>query len=335
MRESFGAALDSLRQQSEGWLLLNNLRKLSAATPEEVDSFMSVWAGLAERHRFQLAGALVDAAAVSGELTLEPLFEVILDDESAEVRCAALEGLDEVVDSRLADKLVVMLATDPEAQVRADVATLLGLYLSECEGVEEEEHDTRRRVEDALLEAINTDSEEVLVRQRALEAYGYAEDPYVDEVIMDSYDGDEDEMRASAVFAMGRRMDEEWLTIVHREMDNEVPEMRLAAIYAAAHIGSGASVPYLLRVIGEDVSEDVRIAAVYGLAEIESPEAERLLQDLLESSDEVILAAASEALEMWSTREDLSDMVLFDYGPGGDDDSDDAPAQEEDENDNY
>lgn len=334
MRESFGAALDSLRQQTEGWLLLNNLRQLSAATPEEVDSFMSVWAGLAERHRFQLAGALVDAA-VSGELSLEPLFEVILEDESAEVRCAALEGLDEVVDSRLADKLVVMLATDPEAQVRADVATLLGLYLSECEGVEEEERDTRRRVEDALLEAINTDSEEVLVRQRALEAYGYAEDPYVDEVIMDSYDGDEDEMRASAVFAMGRRMDEEWLTIVHREMDSELAEMRLAAIYAAAHIGSGASVPYLLRVIGEDVSEDVRIAAVYGLAEIESPEAERLLQDLLESNDEVILAAATEALEMWTTREDLSDMVLFDYGPGGDDDSDDEPEQEEDEDDNY
>ncbi len=332
MRESFVTALDSLRQQSEGWLLFENLRQLSAATPEEVGGFMEVWADLPGRHRFQLAGALVDASTASGELTLEPLFEFMLEDESAEVRCAALEGLEGAIDGRLADKLVVMLATDPEAQVRADAATLLGLYLSESDGEEEAEQETRRRVEDGLLEAINTDSEDVLVRRRALEAYGFAEDPYVDEVIMDSYDSEEDEMRASAVFAMGRRMDEEWLTIVHQEMDNELEEIRLAAIYAASQIGSGASVPYLLRIIGEDVSEDVRVAAVYGLAEIESPEAERLLQDLLESNDEVILAAATDALEMWNTREDLSDMVLFDYGPGGDDALDDDLDQDEDDN---
>ncbi len=76
--------------------------------------------------------------------------------------------------------------------------------------------------------------------------------------------------------------------------------------------------PHLLRVIGEDPDDEVRVAAVYALADIESPEAERLLQDLLESTDEAILAAATDALEMWNAREDLGDMVLFDFGPGDD-----------------
>lgn len=324
MRDSFDAALDSVRQQTEGWLLYDNLRQLSAPSPEEVQHFLEVWVTLADRYRNQLAGALVDAATEGGELTLEPLFEVILDDELPEVRCAAVEGLGEVVDDRLAERLVMLLATDPEAQVRADAASVLGVFLSECDEAAGAES-TRRRVEDGLLEAINTDTEEVLVRRRALESYGFAEDPYVDEVIMDAYDSDEDEMRASAVFAMGRRLDEERLGIIHQEMDNEVEEIRLAAIFAAAQIGSGTSVPYLLRIIGEDPSDEVRVAAVYGLADIESPEAERLLQDLLESSDDTILAAATDALEMWNAREDLSDMVLFDYGP------DDAADESDDE----
>ena len=327
MRDSFSAALTSVQQQAEGWLLYDNLRHFSAASPEEVQRFLEAWSALPDRYRTQLAGALADVAGIGGELALEPLFEVILDDDLPEVRCAALDGLSEIMDARLAERLVSLLATDPEAEVRADSASVLGIYLSECED-EEGWESTRRRVEDGLLEAINTDSEEVLVRRRALESYGFAEDPYADEVIMDAYDSDEDEMRASAVFAMGRRMDEEWLTIVHQEMDNEVEEIRLAAIYAASMIGSGGSVPHLLRVIGEDPDDEVRVAAVYALADIESPEAERLLQDLLESTDEAILAAATDALEMWNAREDVGDMILFDYGPGDDaDESDDGDEE--------
>lgn len=329
MRDNFASALESVRQQAEGWLLYDNLRHFSAASPEEVQRFVEVWASLPERYRNQLAQALRATALLSGELALEPLFEAMLDDESAEVRCAAIDGLSEIVDGRLADRLVGLLATDPEAQVRADAATVLGMYLSECVDQEEGAEGTRRRVEDGLLEAINTDSEEVQVRRQSLESYGFAEDPYVDEVIMEAYDSDEDEMRASAVFAMGRRLDEEWLSIIHEEMDNEVDEMRLAAIFAASQIGSGASVPYLLRVIGEDSNDDVRVAAVYALADIESPEAERLLQDLLESTDDVILAAATDALEMWNAREDVGDMILFDYGPGADPDEDDEDNEDE------
>jgi len=328
MRDSFSQALANISQKAAGWASTDNLRRLSAPAADEVAAFTQVWQDLSEADRFQLADALADVAEVYEETSFEPLLMVMLEDESAEVRSAAVAGLAEAVDPLLAERLIMVLTTDPEAEVRAEAASALGEFLFECES-EPQAGGTRRRVEDALLETINTDSEDVLVRRRALESYAYAEDPYTDDVLMESYESDEDEMRASAVFAMGRRLDEDWLAIIHREMDNEVEEIRLAAIFAAGEIGSGASIPFLLRVIGEDPSEDVRVTAVYSLADIESPEAERLLRDLMESNDEAILAAATDALDMWNARQDLGEMLMFDYGPEGDDEDDWADEDED------
>ncbi|NPV09676.1 MAG: HEAT repeat domain-containing protein [Anaerolineae bacterium] len=314
MRESFAEALEGVRQQAEGWLKESNLRQLSAATAEEVHAFATVWSDLEADRRFQLITALAGLAEESRELSFEPLFEVTLEDDIAEVRSTAVAGLWEVSDNRLAEKVLGLLRDDPDAGVRAEAATALGTFLATSEP-EGDSAGLRQRVEDALLEAINTDTEDVLVRRRAIESYGYADDPYVDEILMDAYDSDEDEMVASAIFAMGRRLDERWLGIIHRELSSEVDEIRLAAIYAASEIGSGASVPYLLRIIGEDPSDDMRVAAVYGLAEIEAPEAARILEDLLESEDVAVQVAADDALDLWQSRDDLSDMVMFDYGP--------------------
>ncbi|MGI6208402.1 MAG: HEAT repeat domain-containing protein [Anaerolineae bacterium] len=317
MREEFGEALASMQQQAEDWLQEENLRKLSAANTEEARAFEQMWSELDAGERYQLISALAELAEENREVSFEPLFEITLEDDSAEVRAVAVAGLGEVCDSRLAEKMLRLLRTDPDAAVRAEAATALGTFLAIAEPGEDSAG-LRQQIEDDLLETINTDSEDVLVRRRALESYGYAEDPYADEVLMDAYDSDEDEIVASAVFAMGRRLDESFLPIIHRELDNEVDDIRLAAIWAAAEIGSGASVPYLLRIIGEDPSDDVRTAAVYALAEIEAPEAARILEELLDSEDIAIQMAADDALELWQSRDEMSDMVMFDYGPPGD-----------------
>ena len=66
MRDSFSAALTSVQQQAEGWLLYDNLRHFSAASPEEVQRFLEAWSALPDRYRTQLAGALADVAGIVG-----------------------------------------------------------------------------------------------------------------------------------------------------------------------------------------------------------------------------------------------------------------------------
>jgi HEAT repeat protein len=218
------------------------------------------------------------------------------------------------MDEDLARTALDLLRNDSAATVRAEAATALGAYLAVREEGDPEAEALARRIENALLQSLNTDEEDVLVRQRSLEAYAYADDPYVDDVLEEAYDSDEDEMRASAVFAMGRRGDEDWLPVIHRELRSDAEAMRFAAVCAVTDIGSAGSVPFLLQVIGEDPNDGVRIAAVFALAEIDAPEAGRILEELLESDDVAISAAADEALEIRGTFESPGKMLLLDYG---------------------
>lgn len=325
MSESFAEALDKVREHRGEWASEANICQLTHPSPEDIEAFRETWFDLDDNTRYQVAARLADLAEQDSVLAFEELFQVLLDDDLAAVRTLAIARLSDIMDMSLARRMLWLVQNDADAGVRAEAATALGAYLFASDSGGEREQFLRREIEDALLEIVNTDAEDMEVRQRALESYGYASDPFADAVLREAYEGDEDELRASAVFAMGRRADEAWLPIVHRELRNESEAMRLAAIYAAGVIGSGGSIPHLLRVIGEDANDDVRAAAVYALADIESPEAVRILEDLLESDDITIVNAADDALDMRLAAED-EDLLMLDYGllgePGlGDDGS--------------
>lgn len=311
MSDAFADALDKIRGRSKGWSSPDNLSNLTHPDKDDLQAFSTAWAGLDDDTRYRIASRLAD---LSGDpaLSFEAAFELLLDDELARVRAIAISGLEDVMDGELARRILWLLQNDPDADVRAEAATALGSFLSVSDS-DEGENELERSIEDALLETINSATEDVLVRQRAVEAYAFASDPYVDDVLQEAYDSDQDEIRASAIFAMGRRGDEDWLPLVHRELRNEAENIRMAAIYAASEIASSSSVPLLLQVIGEDPSDDVRIAAVYALADIETPEAGRILEDLLDSSDAAISSAADDALEMRQESEAFDDMLLYDY----------------------
>ena len=313
MSEAFAEALDKVRKHRGEWASEANICQLTHPSPEDLEAFRKTWFDLDDNTRYQVAARLTDLAEQDSALAFEELFQVLLDDDLAAVRVFAIARLSDIIDMSLARRMLWLVKNDADAGVRAEAATALGAYLFASDGESEREQSFRREVEDVLLEIVNTDAEDMQVRQRALESYGYASDPFADDVLREAYESDEDDLRASAVFAMGRRADEAWLPIVHRELRSEPEVMRLAAIYAAGVIGSSSSIPHLLRVIGEDANDDVRAAAVYALADIDSPEAVRILEDLLESDDITIVNAADEALDIRLAAEN-EDLVVFDYG---------------------
>jgi len=314
MKKTFAEALEKIHDQSKGWQQDENLRYLSNPALEETQAFADTWFELEDNVRFQLATLLADLAEQDPALAFEALFDILLEDDMPAIRTTAITQLSPIADESLARRFLWLLRNDPAAEVRAEAATALGTSLWALDSDTVTARALEQEITDALLEVFHTAAEDVLVRQRALEAYAYSDDPFVHEVLEDAYDSEEDEISASAVFAMGHCGGEDWLPIVHRELRSQGQAMRLAAIYAAGQIGSSDSISHLLRVIGEDPDEEVRVAAVYALAEIESPEASRILEDLLESNNIVIAAAADDALEMQEDYQDFDNLLLIEYG---------------------
>jgi HEAT repeat protein len=330
MREPFANELERVREQSEGWARRRNLADLAHPDPEELDAFRDAWFGLGDEVRYRMATALAKAAEDDPSLDYTPLFSVLLEDEAPEVRAIGVANSVDAMDEAAAIRVLDLLRNDSAAEVRAEAAAALGLFVGTMEG-DEISDSVRRDIDDGLLETINTPEEDVIVRQRAIEAFAYSDDPYVDGVLEDAYDSDDDELRASAVFGMGRRGEESWLPTIHRELRNEVEAIRMAAIYATAEIASPTSIPYLLQVIGEDPQLDVRVAAIYALADFETPEAGRILEDLLESDDVSLVNAADEAIEMRGSNFGEGPLVMFDYGlPDDEEFSEDGASGESD-----
>src|SRR5262249_40735312 len=135
----------------------------------------------------------------------------------------------------LVEPFLDYLNNDASEAVRAAAATALGIYvyLGEMEELDEE---LTERVEDALLAKYNgTDTLEV--RRRALESLGFSPRPEIAGAIDQAYESEDELLRVSALFAMGRSLDgERWGETVVADLTHADPQVRFEATRAAGEL---------------------------------------------------------------------------------------------------
>jgi len=125
-----------------------------------------------------------------------------------------------------------------------------------------------------------------LVRRRALESLGNSSAPGVYEIIADAYDSTDPEVRASAIFAMGRTCDRDrWGETVRRELSSTDDMIRYEAVRAAGELELRQSVTTLHNMALNDNGE-IRKAAIWSLGEIGGPQAQRYLSTIAEIVEE-------------------------------------------------
>ena len=88
------------------------------------------------------------------------------------MQAGAIRLLDECNDTKLIPVYLKILSGDKDASARAEAASALGKFVQLGE-LEEIPKKTQGRVEDALLEKINSE-DDASVRRQALEAIGYS-----------------------------------------------------------------------------------------------------------------------------------------------------------------
>ena len=276
-------------------LVSSKLANLSATSQEELVLFLEAWAEIGFERRRQIASQLVELAEEDPKLNFDDIFHACLRDPDEIVRVRAIEGLWEYENHSLIDTFINMLREDRQESVRAAAALALGRFALLAE-LGKLRPDDGAKVEKALAEVIDDQEEQLEVRRRAVEAIATLSLPKVTEIIQEAYQSDDDQMRVSAIYAMGRNSDPAWLPTLVKELSNPDTEMRFEAAGAYGELGGEEAVPHLVRLI-YDLDAQVQLSAIVALGKIGGNEAGAALRECLNHTAEHIRGAAEDALE--------------------------------------
>jgi hypothetical protein len=306
---SFERALELLADEGAS-LSGRALYALSGPSSAEVKLFRERWPRMTTARRKKVMAMLTESAEANFELDFNALFRVTLEDEDDEVRTLSIEGLWEDEEVSLVSPLVKILRRDPAATARAAAASSLGRFvlLGEMEELDER---YATLVRGALLEAIDTAEEEREVRRRAIESIAFLTDDCVRDIISAAYSEPYDDMRISAVFAMGRTNDPYWGETVLGELASPNPAMRYEAARACGELEIKEAVSELIRLVS-DPDREVQFASIVALGQIGGSRARHTLQILSRSRDEVVRLLAEDSLAELELGERPLDLLICD-----------------------
>ncbi len=270
------------------------LVRLSNLGGEGLAEFEVRWQSADIDRRRGLIAALAQLARNNVRVNFDAIFRFSLSSDDAEVKLAALIGLEESEDCRLIPALIRLLEADPAASVRQAAAGALGRFVLLAEtgkivGRHGEE------IFSALVRVVRNAGEEPAVRAQALRAVAAFTAPEVTGLIERAYAEDSIVLKAGAVAAMGRTCDAAWLPSVIKELSSARAELRCAAAAASGELESEEAVPHLIRLTRDDVIE-VKEAAIAALGEIGGEVARKVLENLARNPVKRVSAAARAAL---------------------------------------
>lgn len=267
---------------------------LSHLTNEEMELFKQAWAGARSQRQYQVLSRLVQLSEDNLKLNFDSIFGFCLCEPDEKIRLEALSGLEGTEDPAFIAPLIRLLKEDTE-KVRAAAAVVLGNFALLAE-IGELPDRYKDNIYSALRYPLENEEESVEVKRRALEAIASFSLPEVEDFIDKAYHSSNIALKASALYAMGRNGNPQWLPILIRELSNSQAEIRYEAATACGELEAEEAVPHLINVL-EDEDVQVQDAAIRALGKIGGEEAKESLQNLLRHPDDRIRQIAEAALE--------------------------------------
>jgi len=311
------------------------LRNLSELTEPELSQFQAAWAAMPSARRLELIQALVQMAEEHIEYHFNPIFVWTMADVDPRVRVLSIEGLWEDVGAAHTARLLHLLVSDEDVDVRAAAALALGrfIYRSEINEI------PARRTEDAveaLWDVYHDPREHVHVRRRALEGVAASSHPGVQRLIENAYYNEDPFMRSSALYAMGRTADVRWIPYLLSELQNETPELRMEAARSLGVLEATAAVDPMIRMLDDETDAEVRFAILEALGEIGGEKAKQALQLTIDSDNEAEAEIAELAMEqLYAGVNNLNELIDEVLGISTGEDSEDLVDEIDPWNDFY
>lgn len=294
-----------------------SLQQFSDIDPASLKALQQAWPSIPAARKRKLLEGLEALADEDTLVSFEDFARSLLADPDAEVRMRAIRLLDECDDQRLMTSFIRMMTDDQDAETRSQAATALGRFV-ELGELEEIPQESRRQLEDALLEKANGE-DQVLVRRSALEALGYSSRPEVITLIESAFRRENPDWQASALFAMGRSYDERWEDAVLSRLTDVNPLIRLAAVEAAGELRLASARTLLFQVLEEEEEENITSAAIWSLSQVGGEDVRLYIENLLDvAEDEEDVKFLEDALENVEFTDELNRFDLLSIEPDED-----------------
>ena len=310
---SFQTVLDSLIAPGKEFPR-NYLNLFSDIRPLELQTLLDIWERVNLDRKLSLLEGLEALAGTDTLVSFDDFASAILNDHDASVRKYAIRLLLECDDVKLVPTYLNLLKNDPDANVRAEAANVLGLFmdLGELEEIPEDVHGEIRSV---LLESASGEKE-TRVRRRALESLGWSSHPDVVTLVESAFAMSEIEWKTSALTAMGRSANDYWEDRILRSLLDENDHVRKAAVQGAGLVPlKSARVP-LLRMLEDEENNEIMSAAIWSLSQIGGEDVGTYLEAMLaEAEDDELIDFLEEALENLAFTDDLDRFDLLAVDP--------------------
>lgn len=283
-------------------LRTSELLLFSNIIPEDLDEVGGPWRSLPDHRRHEVVARMIEMADDSPDLDYGLFFRFALADPFGLVRERSIMGLWECEDRSVLPLLLHHLACDPDPWVRAAAAMVLGRFatLAQCGKLLERDG---QKVYAQLLARLSAGDEQLEVRRRSLESLAVFQDEMVHQWIRWGYNSPSGPMRESALYAMGRNCNAQWLGIIVAELESEDAAMRYEAANACREMADEGTVPQLALLLHDDDMQ-VQVAAIQALGAIGSVESKRHLRQWLGTApDDAARAVAEATLEQASEGE--------------------------------
>ena len=292
---------DVLAELRDGDFSQARVARLSDLSREDANILARAWPEFPEATREAIVRRIDELSEERIDVNFRRALRVALEDPSATVRQLAVSALWEEESTDLLERFEELLTQDASEDVRAQAAAALEPYVARAAEGELDSEDADR-LRDLLL-AATSPNEPLVVQRRALEALGpLGSDPQVRDLISEFYESDEQALRCSAVYAMGRSLQSEWMPDILAELENDEAELRYEAARAAGAMGSQDALPGLLAA-ARDEDPEVRHAAISAIGQIGGRGGARALERLADDADE----SDFELIE--STLEDVNSLL--------------------------
>lgn len=319
---TFEEAIQELSKDRENLPSPTILYGLSGLTDDQLSQLRPVWNKLDATYRRILMQMLVDVSETNFELNYNAIGYDQLKAPEPEIRQAAIEVLWEDNTLTLMQRLIDIARKDPALEVRREAVRALGRFVLMGELGELDEDDTAA-AQAVLFEILN--SEEPLELQRhALESIANCSRADVVPIIREAYASDFDELRRSAIIAMGHTCDtDKWEAAVLEELKSPDEAMQMAAVKAAGELQISEAVMDVVRILG-DSPREVQEVAIEALGEIGGKQAIRALEAMLEGAededDDELLTLLEDAIGNASLM--VGDFLMMDFTEGDELDAD-------------
>ena len=285
------------------------LYRLSDINQDNLSQLLGIWEDINVIRRRALMEDLEQLTDNNHLLSFEQIFRFAIKDIDDQVRFFATRAIEVFDTDDLVPFFLTVLDDEKCLDVKAVTASVLGKYIyrGELDKLSPEE---KKQIEDKLLGVLNSEGHDE-VQRRALEAISYSSRPEVKDHIIRAYESEAEDWIASAVFAMGRSLDQQYSEKVADKLQHRSPKVRLEAVRACGELTIEDAVPVILDLL-DDLPE-IRGAAIWALSQIGGEEAGPAIHGLLDdevNEDEAELI--QQALERLDFLEEGVDLSMFD-----------------------